>query len=53
MNAARTAISRDGKLVLAYTRDDEAQNASVLVVPYAGGKPTIVARGAVEPSWNR
>lgn len=51
------AISRDGRFALAYryppvgTPDEE--NATVLIVPYDGGKPSVVARGAGSPSWNR
>ena len=55
--AYAVAISRDGRMVLAYTyppiggfSDDSA---TVLIVPYAGGKEKIVARGAGSPSWNR
>jgi len=51
------AISHDGDAALAYTyppiggfSDDSA---TVLIVPYAGGKEKIVARGAGSPSWNR
>ena len=51
------AISRDGRAALAYTypliggySDDTA---TVLIVPYAGGKVKIAARGAGSPSWNR
>lgn len=51
------AISRDGRAALAYTyppiggfSDDSA---TVLIIPYAGGKPKIVARGSGSPSWNR
>ena len=50
-------ISRDGRAALAYTyppiggfNDDSA---TVLIIPYAGGRPKIVARGAGSPSWNR
>jgi hypothetical protein len=50
-------ISRDGRAALAYTyppiggfSDDSA---TVLIIPYAGGRPKIVARGAGSPSWNR
>jgi len=51
------AISHDGRAALAYTYrpiggfDDDS--ATVLIVPYAGGKAKIVARGAGSPSWNR
>jgi dipeptidyl aminopeptidase/acylaminoacyl peptidase len=51
------AISHDGQSVLAYTYppmgESEEENAAVLIVPYGGGKPTVVARGAWAPSWNR
>ena len=51
------AISRDGQLALAYTYPYQGgadeDSSTVLIVPYAGGKPTIVARGAGSPSWNR
>ena len=51
------AISRDGRTALAYTYrpiggyDDDS--ATVQIVPYAGRKAKIVARGAGSPSWNR
>jgi dipeptidyl aminopeptidase/acylaminoacyl peptidase len=55
--AYAVAISHDGRAALAYTyppiggfSDDSA---TVLIVPYAGGKVKIVARGAGSPSWNR
>jgi Tol biopolymer transport system component len=50
-------ISRDGRFVLAYTNPPmggpSEESTAVLVFPYAGGKPTVVARGAWAPSWNR
>jgi Tol biopolymer transport system component len=50
-------LSQDGKFVLAYEHplmgEPLEENTAVLVVPYAGGKPTVVARGALSPSWNR
>jgi len=50
-------LSQDGQFVLAYTRplmgEPLEENTAVLIVPYAGGKPTVVARGALSPSWNR
>jgi len=54
--AESVAISRDGRFVLASrqppvgTPDEE--NATVVIVPEGGGKPTVVARGAGSPSWN-
>lgn len=51
------SLSRDGRFALAYTSNNAGVNdegdASVLIVPYDGGKPKVVARGAVSPSWNR
>jgi hypothetical protein len=51
------AISHDGRFALVYTEpflgEKDEENATVLIVPYAGGKPTIDARGAGSPSWNR
>jgi hypothetical protein len=51
------AISGDGRSVLADTYPPmggaSEESATVLIVPYAGGKPTVVARGARSPSWNR
>ena len=51
------AISHDGRFVLAYTNPPmggpSEESTAVLVLPYAGGKPTVVARGAWAPSWNR
>jgi dipeptidyl aminopeptidase/acylaminoacyl peptidase len=50
-------ISADGRTALVSTfppiggwSDDTA---TVLIVPYAGGRPTVVAHGAATPSWNR
>lgn len=51
------AISHDGRFALAYTYPPvgtpDEENATVLIAPYGGGKPTVVARGAGSPSWNR
>lgn len=51
------AISRDGRAALVYTYPSiggfDEDRATVLIVPYAGGKAKIVARGAGSPSWNR
>lgn len=50
-------ISHDGGSVLADTVSPvggaSADNWTVLIVPYGGGKPKVVARGAGSPSWNR
>jgi dipeptidyl aminopeptidase/acylaminoacyl peptidase len=50
-------ISRDGRAALAYTYPPiggfNEDSATVLIIPYAGGRPKIVARGAGSPSWNR
>jgi WD40 repeat protein len=55
--AHAVAISRDGRVALAYTYPPiggfEEDTATVLIVPYDGGKPMVVARGAGSPSWNR
>ena len=51
------AISRDGRAALASMYPPiggwSDETATVLIVPYTGGKPTVVARGAGSPSWNR
>jgi hypothetical protein len=48
-------LSRDGQFALVQWGDERVgqENERVLIYPYAGGKPTIVARGAFNPSWNR
>ena len=55
--AYAVAISRDGRMVLAYTYPPiggfSEDSATVLIVPYAGGRTKIVARAAGSPSWNR
>jgi tricorn protease-like protein len=52
-----TGISDDGRFVLAYTNPPmggpSEESTAVLIFLYAGGKPTVVARGAWAPSWNR
>jgi hypothetical protein len=51
------SLSPDGRFALAYTFNNAGVNdegdASVLIVPYEGGTPKVVARGALSPSWNR
>jgi WD40-like Beta Propeller Repeat len=49
-------LSQDGRFALvdgAGGAEPPREEQNVIVVPYGGGKPTIVARGAVAPSWNR
>jgi dipeptidyl aminopeptidase/acylaminoacyl peptidase len=56
-NANAVALAHDGRMALAYTYPPiggfDEDSATVLIVPYAGGKPKVVARGAGSPSWNR
>lgn len=50
------AISSD-RFALAYTYnhidEPDEETATVVVIPFGGGKPKVVARGAGYPSWNR
>jgi len=49
-----TALSSDGKLVLGFEGGfDPGNNHDVVTVPYAGGKPRILAKNAFEPDWSR
>jgi len=48
------AISHDGRYVLVdFPTEGRPEDYSVAIVPFAGGKPQVVARGARAPSWNR
>jgi Tol biopolymer transport system component len=48
------AISKDGSVVLASTGGPDPSNRSnVVTIPYAGGKPKVLARNADLPDWNR
>jgi hypothetical protein len=50
------ALSRDGRSVLIQDgsfAEVPPEKMTVLIVPYQGGKPTLVARRARTPSWNR
>jgi WD40 repeat protein len=50
------ALSRDGGLALVESIDNVGsypKRNTVLIVPYAGGKANVVARGATAASWNR
>lgn len=48
-----TAISNDGSSVLGYTGGfDPSFKHNVVSIPYAGGKPKVLAKNASEPSWS-
>lgn len=49
------ALSQDAQFALVQWGDERVghENERVLIYPYAGGKPKVVARGATAPSWNR
>lgn len=49
-----TALSADGTTVLGYEGGlDPGNKHNVVTVPYGGGKPTVLATNASEPSWSR
>ena len=49
-----TALSSDGKLVLGFEGGfDPGAGHDVVAIPYAGGKPKLLARNAFEPDWSR
>jgi Tol biopolymer transport system component len=49
-----TALSSDGKLVLGSLGGFEpGPGHRVVSIPYAGGKPKVLARNAAEPAWSR
>jgi hypothetical protein len=49
-----TALSADGKQVLGFTGGfDPSGGHKVVTVPYGGGKPTVLAKNALEPDWSR
>jgi hypothetical protein len=49
-----TALSSDGKLVLGFEGGfDPGNSHDVVTVPYAGGKPKLLAKNAFEPDWSR
>jgi Tol biopolymer transport system component len=49
-----TALSRDGKLVLGSLGGFEpGPGHKVVSIPYAGGKPKVLAGNASEPDWSR
>ena len=49
------ALSQDAQFALVQWGDERVgpRNERVLIYPYAGGKPNVVALGASAPSWNR
>lgn len=49
-----TAISKDGRFVLGNLGGFEpTPNRKVVSIPYAGGKPKVLASNAAEPDWSR
>lgn len=47
-----TSLSLSGEIVLGYVGGfDPGNKHNVVTVPYAGGKPTVLAKNAFEPSW--
>lgn len=49
-----SALSADGKTVLGFEGGfDPASKHDVVTIPYGGGKATVLAKGAYEPSWSR
>lgn len=49
-----TALSSDGKFVLGSLGGFEpGPGHKVVSIPYAGGKPKVLANNAAEPAWNR
>jgi hypothetical protein len=49
-----TDISADGSTILGATGGYEPSTRhDVVAIPYGGGTPTVLARNALEPDWNR
>ena len=49
-----TDLSADGTTILSATGGfDPGSKHDVVTIPYGGGKPTVLARGAFDPDWNR
>jgi hypothetical protein len=49
-------LSRDGRFALAHEdtgAETPPEKNSILIVSYPSGKPTLVVKGAMAPSWNR
>jgi hypothetical protein len=47
-----TALSADGETILGYASFPDSSMGDVVTVPYAGGKPTTIVKGAVDPDWS-
>ncbi|HZE05317.1 MAG TPA: hypothetical protein VE127_08845, partial [Solirubrobacteraceae bacterium] len=47
-----TALSGDGRMVLASTGGFDPADSDVVAVPYTGGRVRALARHARMPSWN-
>lgn len=48
-----TALSSDGRLVLGFEGGfDPGNSHDVVRIPYAGGKPKVLAKNAFEPDWS-
>lgn len=48
-----TALSNDGKFVLGFVGGfDPGNSHNVVRIPYAGGKPKLLAKNAFEPDWS-
>jgi Tol biopolymer transport system component len=49
-------LSHDGSTILATSGvagDEPSDNTDVVAIPYAGGRPTVLARRAFSPDWTR
>lgn len=54
MGFVGTALSADGKTVLGFEGGfDPGNKHNIATVPYGGGRPTVLAKNAFEPSWSR
>jgi dipeptidyl aminopeptidase/acylaminoacyl peptidase len=53
MGFVGTALSGDGKTILGYEGGfDPGNQHSVVTIPYTGGKPKVLIKGATEPDWS-
>ncbi len=53
MGFAGVAISGDGRFVLGLTGEEPGPHQQIAVVPYGGGKKTVIIANGDEPDWNR
>jgi acyl-CoA synthetase (AMP-forming)/AMP-acid ligase II len=54
LGVAGDAISRDGRAVLATKRtSQDLGGIDVVTLPFLGGRPHVLARHAMDPSWSR